>query len=115
MLVCGFEVEGVIIFVYEGIHVACRVANLLRGACSLGLGDRVVVILSKVPQWWLINLACIRAGKTPTAAAVGVVIAAAVVLVVAPAAAVAVVGVAAPHPPPPPPTPQSLSRLTLEN
>ena len=39
-----------------------RVANILRGPCKLQEGDRVIVILGKQPEWWLINIAAIRAG-----------------------------------------------------
>ncbi|XP_043567875.1 acyl-coenzyme A synthetase ACSM3, mitochondrial isoform X4 [Chiloscyllium plagiosum] len=39
-----------------------KVANVLSDACDLQLQDRVIVILSRVPEWWLINIACIRTG-----------------------------------------------------
>ncbi|KAM3916300.1 acyl-coenzyme A synthetase ACSM3, mitochondrial-like [Leptodactylus fuscus] len=39
-----------------------KVANILCGACDLEPGDRVIVILPKLPEWWLLNVACIRAG-----------------------------------------------------
>ncbi|XP_005106393.1 acyl-coenzyme A synthetase ACSM3, mitochondrial isoform X1 [Aplysia californica] len=38
-----------------------RVANALTGGCGLQRGDKVIVILPKIPEWWLLNLACIRA------------------------------------------------------
>ena len=41
----------------------CRTANLLSGPCHLAAGDRVMVILPRLPQWWLINIACIRIGE----------------------------------------------------
>ncbi|KAG8433104.1 hypothetical protein GDO86_017404 [Hymenochirus boettgeri] len=39
-----------------------KVANVLSGACNLKPGDSVIVILPRIPEWWLINVACIRAG-----------------------------------------------------
>ncbi|XP_041363284.1 acyl-coenzyme A synthetase ACSM3, mitochondrial-like isoform X2 [Gigantopelta aegis] len=39
-----------------------RVANVLTGVCGLTRGDIVIIILPRVPEWWLINLAAIRAG-----------------------------------------------------
>ncbi|XP_048465544.1 acyl-coenzyme A synthetase ACSM3, mitochondrial isoform X2 [Rhincodon typus] len=39
-----------------------KVANVLSDACDLQLKDRVLVILPRVPEWWLINIACIRTG-----------------------------------------------------
>ncbi|XP_075174150.1 acyl-coenzyme A synthetase ACSM3, mitochondrial-like isoform X1 [Anomaloglossus baeobatrachus] len=44
-----------------GFH-SRKVANLLSDACDLKPGDRVIVILPRVPEWWLFNVACIRAG-----------------------------------------------------
>ncbi|XP_009937502.1 acyl-coenzyme A synthetase ACSM4, mitochondrial-like [Opisthocomus hoazin] len=39
-----------------------KVANMLSGPCGLQRGDRVLVILPRIPEWWLVNLACIRTG-----------------------------------------------------
>ncbi|XP_032692054.1 acyl-coenzyme A synthetase ACSM2B, mitochondrial-like [Lontra canadensis] len=39
-----------------------QAANVLSGACSLQPGDRVVVVLPRVPEWWLVTLGCMRAG-----------------------------------------------------
>eukprot|EP00079_Xenopus_tropicalis_P008693 XP_002932029.2 PREDICTED: acyl-coenzyme A synthetase ACSM3, mitochondrial [Xenopus tropicalis] len=39
-----------------------KAANVLSDACNLKPGDRVIVILPRVPEWWLLNVACIRAG-----------------------------------------------------
>lgn len=39
-----------------------RVANMLSGPCGLKPSDRLMVILPKVPQWWILNIASIRAG-----------------------------------------------------
>ncbi|XP_045445284.1 acyl-coenzyme A synthetase ACSM2B, mitochondrial-like isoform X3 [Pipistrellus kuhlii] len=39
-----------------------RTANVLEGACGLQRGDRVAVVLPRVPEWWLVTLGCMRAG-----------------------------------------------------
>ncbi|XP_038202537.1 acyl-coenzyme A synthetase ACSM2B, mitochondrial [Arvicola amphibius] len=39
-----------------------QAANVLSGACGLQHGDRVAVVLSQVPEWWLVTLGCIRTG-----------------------------------------------------
>ncbi|XP_039216557.1 acyl-coenzyme A synthetase ACSM3, mitochondrial-like isoform X1 [Crotalus tigris] len=39
-----------------------KAAALLSERGGLGKGDRVVVILPRIPEWWLMNLACIRIG-----------------------------------------------------
>ncbi|XP_027634531.2 acyl-coenzyme A synthetase ACSM4, mitochondrial-like [Falco peregrinus] len=39
-----------------------KVANMLSGPCSLQRGDRVLVILPRIPEWWLLNVACMRTG-----------------------------------------------------
>lgn len=39
-----------------------RVANMLTGPCRMSRGEPVVVLLPKLPQWWLLNIACARAG-----------------------------------------------------
>nr|XP_004665464.2 acyl-coenzyme A synthetase ACSM3, mitochondrial isoform X1 [Jaculus jaculus]XP_044998783.1 acyl-coenzyme A synthetase ACSM3, mitochondrial isoform X1 [Jaculus jaculus] len=39
-----------------------KFANILTDACSLQRGDRVIVILPKIPEWWLANVACLRTG-----------------------------------------------------
>ncbi|KAG8558069.1 hypothetical protein GDO81_016846 [Engystomops pustulosus] len=44
-----------------GFH-SRKVANVLSDACDLKPGDRVIVILPRIPEWWLLNVACIRAG-----------------------------------------------------
>ncbi|KAL4240589.1 Acyl-coenzyme A synthetase acsm3 [Mactra antiquata] len=38
------------------------VANVLLGPCQLQPDDVVIVILPRIPQWWVINVAAIRAG-----------------------------------------------------
>ncbi|NXL82200.1 ACSM3 synthetase, partial [Leptocoma aspasia] len=39
-----------------------KAANVLSEACGLQKGDRVVVVLPRVPEWWILNVACMRAG-----------------------------------------------------
>ncbi|NXA24155.1 ACSM4 synthetase, partial [Ibidorhyncha struthersii] len=39
-----------------------KVANVLSGPCGLQRGDRVLVILPRIPEWWLLNVACMRTG-----------------------------------------------------
>ncbi|XP_034526188.1 acyl-coenzyme A synthetase ACSM2B, mitochondrial isoform X2 [Ailuropoda melanoleuca] len=39
-----------------------QAANVLSVACSLQPGDRVAVVLPRVPEWWLVTLGCMRAG-----------------------------------------------------
>ncbi|NXX46570.1 ACSM3 synthetase, partial [Tricholaema leucomelas] len=39
-----------------------KVANVLTKVCGLEKGDRIVVILPRVPEWWLVSVACMRAG-----------------------------------------------------
>ncbi|XP_075623422.1 acyl-coenzyme A synthetase ACSM4, mitochondrial isoform X2 [Balearica regulorum gibbericeps] len=41
-----------------------KVANVLSGPCGLQRGDRVLVILPRIPEWWLLNVACMRTGVT---------------------------------------------------
>ncbi|XP_019350195.1 acyl-coenzyme A synthetase ACSM4, mitochondrial-like [Alligator mississippiensis] len=39
-----------------------KVANMLMEVCGLQKGDRLIVILPRIPEWWLVNVACIRTG-----------------------------------------------------
>uniref|UniRef100_A0A663N5S7 medium-chain acyl-CoA ligase n=1 Tax=Athene cunicularia TaxID=194338 RepID=A0A663N5S7_ATHCN len=39
-----------------------KAANVLTKVCGLQKGDRIVVILPRIPEWWLVNVACMRAG-----------------------------------------------------
>ncbi|VFV41966.1 acyl-coenzyme a synthetase [Lynx pardinus] len=39
-----------------------KAANVLIKPCGLKRGDRVAVILPRIPEWWLINVACMRTG-----------------------------------------------------
>ncbi|GAB1292609.1 Acyl-coenzyme A synthetase ACSM2, mitochondrial [Apodemus speciosus] len=43
-------------------EVSKQTANVLSGACGLQRGDRVAVVLPRVPEWWLVTLGCMRAG-----------------------------------------------------
>lgn len=40
-----------------------QVANVLTQVCGLQQGDRAVVLLPRIPEWWLLNVACMRAGR----------------------------------------------------
>ncbi|XP_078009006.1 acyl-coenzyme A synthetase ACSM3, mitochondrial isoform X3 [Phascolarctos cinereus] len=39
-----------------------KLANVLTKSCGLEKGDRVIVILPAIPEWWLTNVACLRTG-----------------------------------------------------
>ncbi|PKU43673.1 acyl-coenzyme a synthetase mitochondrial-like [Limosa lapponica baueri] len=39
-----------------------KAANILSEACGLQKGDRVIAVLPRVPEWWLLNVACMRTG-----------------------------------------------------
>ncbi|KAF4015641.1 hypothetical protein G4228_007338 [Cervus hanglu yarkandensis] len=39
-----------------------KAANVLTKPCRLERGDRVAVILPRIPEWWLISVACMRTG-----------------------------------------------------
>ncbi|XP_075755550.1 acyl-coenzyme A synthetase ACSM3, mitochondrial isoform X4 [Pelodiscus sinensis] len=39
-----------------------KVANVLSEVCGLQKGDRIMLILPRIPEWWLINVACMRTG-----------------------------------------------------
>uniref|UniRef100_A0A8C8RBI5 medium-chain acyl-CoA ligase n=1 Tax=Pelusios castaneus TaxID=367368 RepID=A0A8C8RBI5_9SAUR len=41
-----------------------KVANVLSDACGLKKGDRVIVILPRIPELWLITVGCMRTGIT---------------------------------------------------
>ena len=49
--------------IINDVHVD-RVSTILTGPCQLTAGDRVVVILPRVPEWWLLNIACCRMGAS---------------------------------------------------
>ncbi|XP_066508049.1 acyl-coenzyme A synthetase ACSM3, mitochondrial-like isoform X2 [Hoplias malabaricus] len=44
-----------------GFH-SRKLANVISEECGLVRGDRVFLILPRVPEWWLVNIACIRTG-----------------------------------------------------
>lgn len=39
-----------------------KAANILEGACGLKPGDRLMLVLPRLPEWWLIGVACMRTG-----------------------------------------------------
>ncbi|KAL0612604.1 Acyl-coenzyme A synthetase ACSM4, mitochondrial [Plecturocebus cupreus] len=39
-----------------------KAANVITKPCGLQRGDRVAVILPRIPEWWLVYVACIRTG-----------------------------------------------------
>ncbi|NWZ45536.1 ACSM4 synthetase, partial [Brachypodius atriceps] len=39
-----------------------KVANVLTKECGLQKGDRLILILPRIPEWWLVKVACMRAG-----------------------------------------------------
>ena len=45
------------------LFIFSRTANILAGACEVERGDRVMVILPRVPEWWLVNIGCLRTGN----------------------------------------------------
>ncbi|KAK2169863.1 hypothetical protein LSH36_6g03077 [Paralvinella palmiformis] len=58
---------GIFLLDHEGFYNysnALLVANILCGPCKLEKGERFLVILGKLPAWWLISIAAIRAGTT---------------------------------------------------
>uniref|UniRef100_A0A670YP56 medium-chain acyl-CoA ligase n=1 Tax=Pseudonaja textilis TaxID=8673 RepID=A0A670YP56_PSETE len=43
-------------------YLSRKAANVLSEACNLCKGNRLLMILPRVPEWWLLSLACIRTG-----------------------------------------------------
>ncbi|XP_038048324.1 acyl-coenzyme A synthetase ACSM3, mitochondrial-like [Patiria miniata] len=39
-----------------------KVANILTNDCDLSRDESVTVILHRIPEWWLVNIACLRTG-----------------------------------------------------
>ncbi|XP_060261761.1 acyl-coenzyme A synthetase ACSM5, mitochondrial isoform X3 [Ovis aries] len=39
-----------------------KAANVLEGACGLQPGDRMMLVLPRLPEWWLVSVACMRTG-----------------------------------------------------
>ena len=48
-------------------RLSCQAANFLR-ACGVRRGDRVLIMLPRVPQWWIGMLGLIRLGAVPVPA-----------------------------------------------
>ncbi len=48
-------------------ELSCRAAAFLR-ACGIGKGDRVLIMLPRVHQWWIGMLALVRLGAVPVPA-----------------------------------------------
>ncbi|XP_052031033.1 acyl-coenzyme A synthetase ACSM1, mitochondrial [Apodemus sylvaticus] len=42
--------------------LTCRAANIFEKTCGLQRGDRLALILPRVPEWWLVTVGCIRTG-----------------------------------------------------
>ncbi|XP_045428425.1 acyl-coenzyme A synthetase ACSM1, mitochondrial isoform X2 [Pipistrellus kuhlii] len=40
----------------------CRAANVFTQTCGLQQGDRLALILPRVPEWWLVTMGCMRTG-----------------------------------------------------
>ncbi|XP_001376939.3 acyl-coenzyme A synthetase ACSM5, mitochondrial isoform X1 [Monodelphis domestica] len=48
---------------FEELGIQSRkAANVLSRVCNLRPGDRLLVILPRIPEWWLVNVACMRTG-----------------------------------------------------
>nr|XP_020821004.1 acyl-coenzyme A synthetase ACSM5, mitochondrial isoform X2 [Phascolarctos cinereus] len=48
---------------YEELGIQSRkTANVLSRVCNLRPGDRLLVILPRIPEWWLVTVACMRTG-----------------------------------------------------
>lgn len=41
-----------------------RTANVLCTAANIKQGDRLMILVHRIPEYWLIQLACIRTGKS---------------------------------------------------
>lgn len=39
-----------------------KAANVLGNACGLQPGDRMMLVLPRLPEWWLVSVACMRTG-----------------------------------------------------
>ncbi|XP_043770383.1 acyl-coenzyme A synthetase ACSM5, mitochondrial isoform X3 [Cervus elaphus] len=39
-----------------------KAANVLERACGLQPGDRMMLVLPRLPEWWLVSVACMRTG-----------------------------------------------------
>ncbi|KAK2533535.1 acyl-coenzyme A synthetase Acsm4 [Columba guinea] len=47
-------------------YLSRKAANILSEACGLQRGDRVIAVLPRVPEWWLLNVACMRTVESVT-------------------------------------------------
>ncbi|XP_028562060.2 acyl-coenzyme A synthetase ACSM5, mitochondrial isoform X2 [Podarcis muralis] len=48
---------------FEELGVLSRkAANMLLGPCGLQRGDRIMTVLPRIPEWWLLSVACMRTG-----------------------------------------------------
>nr|XP_008509508.1 PREDICTED: acyl-coenzyme A synthetase ACSM5, mitochondrial [Equus przewalskii] len=46
---------------FEELGVQSRkAANVLGGVCGLQPGDRMMLVLPRLPEWWLVSVACMR-------------------------------------------------------
>lgn len=49
---------------FEELGVQSRkAANVLGGVCGLQPGDRMMLVLPRLPEWWLVSVACMRTGQ----------------------------------------------------
>ncbi|KAK2506916.1 hypothetical protein MC885_011878, partial [Smutsia gigantea] len=39
-----------------------KAANVIGGVCGLQPGDRMMLVLPRLPDWWLVSVACMRTG-----------------------------------------------------
>ncbi|KAK2502052.1 hypothetical protein MC885_001774 [Smutsia gigantea] len=46
----------------EVTDLSCRAANVLMQTGGLQPGDRLALILPRVPEWWLVTMGCMRTG-----------------------------------------------------
>lgn len=47
----------------EVTDLSCRAANVFTQTCGLQPGDRLALILPRVPEWWLVTMGCMRTGQ----------------------------------------------------
>uniref|UniRef100_A0A8C6A6Q1 medium-chain acyl-CoA ligase n=1 Tax=Marmota marmota marmota TaxID=9994 RepID=A0A8C6A6Q1_MARMA len=43
-------------------HRSRKAANILASTCGLQPGDRMMLVLPRLPEWWLASVACMRTG-----------------------------------------------------
>ena len=44
-------------------HSTTRAANVLCTTANIKPGDRVLVLVRRIPEYWLMQLACLRTGE----------------------------------------------------